>query len=79
MYYTAGEKKLAEEYMKHHPETEVQIEVLAVNNAYMTNFSTKISTDKNQAPDIVHWNIAIGTKSPTDAVNSFLLYQVCIF
>lgn len=76
MYYTAGEKKLAEEYMKLHPETEVQIEVLADNSTYMTNFSTKISTDKNQAPDIVHWNIAIGTKSPTDAVNSGWLMDI---
>ena len=33
-FYTAGEKKLAEDYMKLHPETKVVIDVVADNDTY---------------------------------------------
>lgn len=56
-YYTAGEKKLAEEYMKLHPETKVTIDVIADNNSYNTKMTT-VLTDVNAAgtSDIVHIN-----------------------
>lgn len=56
-YYTAGEKKLAEEYMKIHPETKVTIDVIADNNSYVTKMQTILSsTDGSNTPDIVHAN-----------------------
>lgn len=56
-YYTAGEKKLAEEYMKLHPETKVTIDVIADNNSYTTKMQTILSsTDGSNTPDIVHSN-----------------------
>lgn len=56
-YYTAGEKKLAEEYMKLHPETKVTIDVIADNNSYNTKMQTILSsTDGSNTPDIVHSN-----------------------
>ena len=57
-YYTAGEKKLAVDYMKLHPETEVVVDILSDNDAYNANLKTKFETDKNLAPDIVHGNFA---------------------
>lgn len=57
-YYTAGEKKLATDYMALHPETEVVVDVVASNDAYMTNLKTKYASDKNTLPDIVHGNFA---------------------
>lgn len=56
-YYTAGEKKLAEEYMKLHPETRVTIDVIADNNSYNTKMQTILSSaDKTGTSDIVHSN-----------------------
>lgn len=56
-YYTAGEKKLAEEYMKLHPETKVTIDVVADNSSYVTKMQTMLSSsDDSTTPDIVHSN-----------------------
>lgn len=56
-YYTAGEKKLAEEYMKLHPETKVTVDVIADNNSYTTKMQTILSsTDGSNTPDIIHSN-----------------------
>lgn len=56
-YYTAGEKKLAEEYMALHPETKVTIDVIADNNSYNTKMQTILtSSDGANTPDIVHSN-----------------------
>lgn len=56
-YYTAGEKKLAEEYTKLHPETKVTIDVIADNNSYNTKMQTILSSsDKTGTSDIVHSN-----------------------
>ena len=51
-YYTAGQKKLAEEYMELHPETKVVVDVVSDNDAYMTKMQTAFSADQNDAPDI---------------------------
>lgn len=58
-YYTAGEKQLAEDYMKLHPETEVIVDVVADNDTYIANLKTKYTTDKNLAPDIIHSDFAV--------------------
>lgn len=58
-YYTAGQKKAAEEYMKLHPETKVVVDVVSDNDAYMTKMTTAFSEDKNNAPDIVHGNFLV--------------------
>lgn len=56
-YYTAGEKKLAEEYTKLHPETKVTIDVIADNNSYTTKMQTILSSsDDSHTPDIIHSN-----------------------
>ena len=56
-YYTAGEKKLAEEYMKLHPETKVTIDVIADNDSYNTKMQTILSSeDSSNNPDIIHAN-----------------------
>ncbi len=56
-YYTAGEKKLAEEYMKLHPETKVTVDVIADNNSYTTKMQTILSSsDGSNTPDIIHSN-----------------------
>lgn len=55
-FYTAGEKKLAEEYMKLHPETKVVIDVVSDNDTYKTKMMTSLEGDRANAPDIVHGN-----------------------
>ena len=60
-YYTAGEKKLAEEYMKLHPETKVTIDVIADNNSYTTKMQTILSaSDDSNTSDIIHSNFLPG-------------------
>lgn len=56
-YYTAGEKKLAEEYMKLHPETKVTVDVVADNDSYSLKMQTVLA-DPNATgtSDIVHSN-----------------------
>lgn len=56
-YYTAGEKKLAEEYTKLHPETKVTVDVVADNDSYSLKMQT-ILADPNATgtSDIVHSN-----------------------
>lgn len=55
-FYTAGLKKLAQDYMELHPETEVVVDVVADNDTYLQNIKTKFATDIDTAPDIVHAN-----------------------
>lgn len=55
-FYTAGEKKLAEDYMKLHPETKVVIDVVADNDTYSAKMATAFEGDRSNAPDIVHGN-----------------------
>ena len=59
-YYTAGEKQLALDYMKLHPETEVVVDVVADNDSYNQKLKTTITTDINTAPDIIHGNFITG-------------------
>lgn len=77
-YYTAGEKKLAEEYTKLHPETKVTIDVVADNNAYNTKMQTILASgDKTGTSDIVHSNffapLAGGSAS---ALNQGLIFDM---
>lgn len=58
-YYTAGQKKAAEEYMKLHPETKVTVDVVSDNDSYMTKMTTAFSEDQENAPDIVHGNFVV--------------------
>lgn len=56
-YYTAGEKKLAEEYMKLHPETKVTIDVVADNDSYSLKMQTILANPTAAGTsDIVHAN-----------------------
>lgn len=55
-YYTAGEKKLAEEYTKLHPETKVTVDVVSDNDAYMAKMQSLFSGDMTGSSDIVHAN-----------------------
>lgn len=75
-FYTAGEKALAEEYMKLHPETEVIIDVIADNSTYIQKLIT--TTNGEYAPDIVHANFyansAMGTNYQT-VIEKGLLYD----
>ena len=54
-FYTAGEKALADAYMKLHPETEVIVDIIADNSTYMTKAVAASKGD--YAPDIVHANL----------------------
>lgn len=45
-FYTAGEKKLAEEYMKLHPETKVVVDVVSDNDAYKAKMMTSLDGDQ---------------------------------
>ena len=58
-YYTAGQKKAAEEYMKLHPETKVVVDVVSDNDSYMTKMKTVFSGDQEDASDIVHGNFLV--------------------
>ena len=69
-YYTAGEKKLAEDYMKLHPETKVVVDVVSDNDAYVTKMQTSLSGDKKNAPDIVHGNFAASVFGGSIAVGT---------
>ncbi len=69
-FYTAGEKKLAEDYMKLHPETEVVVDVVSDNDAYVTKMQTSLSGDKKNAPDIVHGNFAANVFGGSIAVGT---------
>lgn len=79
-FYTAGEKKLAEEYMKLHPETKVVVDVISDNDAYLTKMVTSLSDDKKEnAPDIVHGNfvgMALTNNSMDLAVDKGYLYDM---
>lgn len=58
-YYTAGWKKMAEEYMALHPETEVVVDVVADNDTYLQKMTTWLTAaDLSQSADIVHINFA---------------------
>ncbi len=67
-YYTAGERKLAEEYMKLYPETKITIDVVASNDDYNIKMQAVVG-DKNGAglPDIVHSNFLGGMAGSSGA------------
>lgn len=77
-FYTAGEKKLAEEYMKLHPETKVVVDVIADNDSYMTKMMTSMEGDRKNAPDIVHGNFlaAATTGNMEVAVSKGFVYDM---
>ncbi|WP_130836373.1 ABC transporter substrate-binding protein [Lachnoclostridium sp. Marseille-P6806] len=78
-FYTAGEKKLAEEYTGLHPETKVVIDVVSDNDAYKTKMVTSLSGDRKAAPDIVHGNfvgMALGNNNTGLAVEKGYLYDM---
>lgn len=77
-YYTAGEKKLAEEYTKLHPETKVTIDVIADNNSYSTKMQTILSSDdKTGTSDIVHSNFfATVAGDAASALNQGLIFDM---
>lgn len=56
-YYATGLKNAAEDYTKLHPETTVNIETIADNTAYSTNWTSKMVAGGTDAPDIVHVNL----------------------
>ena len=77
-YYTAGEKKLAEEYMKLHPETQVTVDVVADNDSYTLKMHT-IFADPSAAgtSDIVHANFFSSIAGgPAAALSSGLLLDM---
>lgn len=77
-YYTAGEKKLAEEYMKLHPETQVTVDVVADNDSYTLKMQT-IFADPSAAgtSDIVHANFFSSIAGgPAAALSSGLLLDM---
>lgn len=81
-YYTAGEKKLAEEYTKLHPETKVVVDVISDNDAYMTKMKTSLSDDRENAPDLVHGNFlaaGVANNSMDIAVDKGYLYEMTEF
>ncbi|MEA4889922.1 MAG: extracellular solute-binding protein [Clostridiaceae bacterium] len=60
-YYTAGWKKMAEDYMVLHPETKVVVDVVADNDTYTQKMTTWLTSDDlSQSADIVHINFAAG-------------------
>ena len=68
-YYTAGWKKMAEDYMALHPETEVVIDVVADNNTYTQKVTTWLTSDDlTQAADIIHINFAAGPMGGYDVM-----------
>ena len=77
-YYTAGEQKLAEEYMALHPETKVTIDVIADNNSYTTKMQTVLADiTADTASDIVHSNFlgnVVG--SPAAALEQGILFDM---
>ena len=77
-YYTAGEQKLAEEYMALHPETKVTIDVIADNNSYTTKMQTVLADlSADTASDIVHSNFlgnVVG--SPAAALEQGILFDM---
>lgn len=78
-FYTAGEKKLAEDYMELHPETKVVVDVISDNDAYVTKMMTSLSGDRADAPDIVHGNFladALSNSSMDVAVDKGYLYDM---
>lgn len=78
-FYTAGEKKLAEEYMKLHPETKVVVDVISDNDSYITKMMTAMSDDRENAPDIVHGNFlaaAVANNSADIAVDKGYLIDM---
>lgn len=78
-FYTAGEKKLAEEYMKLHPETKVVVDVISDNDSYITKMMTSMSDDRENAPDIVHGNFlaaAVANNSADIAVDKGYLIDM---
>ena len=75
-FYTAGERALAEAYMKMHPETEVIVDVIADNATYMAKAVAASKGD--YAPDIVHANIyAVAGLGMTykDVIEKGILYD----
>lgn len=78
-FYTAGEKKLAEEYMKLHPETKVVVDVVSDNDAYKAKMMTSLDGDRKNAPDIVHGNfvgMALTNNNMGIAVEKGYLYDM---
>jgi ABC-type glycerol-3-phosphate transport system substrate-binding protein len=58
-YYTAGWKKMAQDYTALHPETEVIVDVVADNDTYLQKMTTWLTADDlTNAADIVHINFA---------------------
>ena len=61
-YYTAGQKKMAQDYMALHPETKVVVDVVADNESYNAKLKTNLGTgDFDNAADIVHGNFLVPT------------------
>lgn len=78
-FYTAGEKKLAEEYMKLHPETKVVVDVVSDNDAYKAKMMTSLDGERENAPDIVHGNfvgMALTNNSMDLTVEKGYLYDM---
>ncbi len=77
-YYTAGEKKLAEEYMKLYPETRVTIDVIASNDDYNVKMQSVVSNkDGDGMSDIVHANFLAGMAGgPAAALQNGLLLDM---
>lgn len=67
-YYTSGWEKMAEEYMKLHPETTVTIDVVADNDTLIQKFATWFASDDlTDAADITHINFS-GNVGGTDGL-----------
>lgn len=72
-YYTTALNEIAEDYNELHPDTKVEIQVIGGNGAYSQNFTTKISTDKKTAPDIIHTNLVSGNSEGEMITKNWLL------
>lgn len=77
-YYTAGEQKLAQEYMALHPETKVTIDVIADNNSYTTKMQTVLADlTADTASDIVHSNFLSNVVGgPAAALEQGILFDM---
>ncbi len=76
-YYTAGERKLAEEYMKLHPETKVTIDVVADNDSYSLKMQTIMANPTAAGTsDIVHSNFYASVAGGASAVIGKQLFDM---
>lgn len=56
-FYTTALKQVAKDYTALHPETTVEIEIIADGGTYAQNWKTKMAANRKTAADIIHTNL----------------------